>query len=71
MCSHFPASEKNAFFHPHTQKFEKVFDEEELPTFYQEWHFVEKQRLSKTATFFNKEYSCSHFWIILQKRSTP
>lgn len=62
-----PAVEKNSFLHPTNGKFEKVFDEEELKTFYQNWKLIEKKRISKTATFFDKNYSCSHFWIMLQK----
>ncbi len=63
------APEKNSFFHPSNGKFEKVFDEEELKTFYRDWKLLEKKRVSKTATFFDKNYSCSHFWMVLQKQS--
>lgn len=67
MCRISSAPEKNTFFHPSNGKFEKVFDEEELNHFYQKWKFLEKKRIPKTVTFFNKDYSCSHFWIVLQK----
>lgn len=63
-----PALEKNSFFHPSNGKFEKVFEEEELKDFYQEWQWIEQKRLHKTAAFFNEKYSCSHFWIVLQKK---
>ncbi|MBX9743437.1 MAG: class I SAM-dependent methyltransferase [Chthoniobacterales bacterium] len=63
-----PALEKNSFFHPSNGKFEKVFEEKELEDFYREWKWVEKKRIQKTAIFLNKEYSCSHFWIVLQKK---
>jgi len=62
-----PAPEKNSFLHPSNGKFEKVFEEEELKAFYQDWTLVEKKRISKTATFFGKNYNCSHFWMVLQK----
>lgn len=62
-----PALEKNSFLHPTNGKFEKVFDEEELKTFYQDWKLIEKKRISKTAIFFGKNYACSHFWMVLQK----
>lgn len=62
-----PAPEKNSFLHPTNGKFEKVFEEEELKTFYEDWKVIEKKRISKTASFFGKNYSCSHFWMVLQK----
>ena len=62
-----PAPEKNSFFHPTNGKFEKVFDEEELKIFYRNWKLIEKKQISKTATFFDKNYSCSHFWMVFQK----
>ncbi|MBM3857592.1 MAG: class I SAM-dependent methyltransferase [Verrucomicrobia bacterium] len=40
-----PSSEKNSFFHPANGKFEKVFDEEELKNFYQDWKWIEKKRI--------------------------
>ena len=62
-----PAQEKNAFLHPTTGKFEKIFDREELMNFYKEWKVVEEKRITKVAKFFGKDYNCKHFGVILQK----
>ena len=62
-----PAQEKNAFLHPTTGKFEKVFDHEELMDFYNGWKVVEEKRIAKVAKFFGKDYNCKHFWNIFQK----
>jgi SAM-dependent methyltransferase len=67
MVNKFPSSEKNAFLHPTTGKFEKTFDEEELLSFYKGLKLVEAQRMSKKTIFFGKEYDCKHFWLIFQK----
>jgi len=63
MRKHSLAPEKNSFFHHSNGK----FDEEELKAFYRDWKRIEKKRISKTATFFEKNYHCSHFWMVFQK----
>lgn len=62
-----PAEERNAFLHPTTGKFEKVFDQEELTTFYEGLNLIEERRVEKTANFFGKEYNFKHFWLVFQK----
>lgn len=62
-----PTREENAFIHPQTGKFEKVFSEEELDTLYQDFRSIEKRRIAKTADFFGKRYACKHHWRIYQK----
>ncbi|MBX9577495.1 MAG: methyltransferase domain-containing protein [Chthoniobacterales bacterium] len=64
----FSTEEKNAFLHPTTGKFEKVFDREELLDFYCDWNLIEERRIDKVATFFDKEYLCRHFWMIFQPK---
>lgn len=44
-----PAFEKNSFLHPTNGKFEKVFDEEELKMFYQNWKLIEKKTNLKNS----------------------
>lgn len=61
-----PAEEKNAFCHPSTGKFEKVFDEQEILEFYCSFELVEKRRIEKVAEFFGEKYNCKHFWLILR-----
>ena len=46
---------------------EKVFTREELIDFYQPFNLIAEKRINKTATFFDKEYACCHFWMVLQK----
>ncbi|MEK7575418.1 MAG: class I SAM-dependent methyltransferase [Patescibacteria group bacterium] len=62
-----PAEEKNAFIHPETGKFEKVFSEEELDSAYKNFKLIEARRIEKTAEFFGKSYYCKHHWRIYQK----
>lgn len=62
-----PTHEKNAFLHPTTGKFEKIFDRAELMDFYKKWKVVEEKRIAKVAKFFGKDYNCKHFWVIFQK----
>lgn len=62
-----PAMERNAFLRPETGKFEKTFDRDEILYRYSQLQLVEEQRIEKTATFFGKQYSCNHFWMIFQK----
>lgn len=63
-----PASERNAFLHPTTGKFEKTFDRDEIISLYKGMDLVEERRISKKATFFGKEYNCYHYWMIFQKK---
>lgn len=62
-----PTSERNAFLHPTTGKFEKIFDRDEILSLYDKLKLVEEKRVQKVATFFNKEYKCYHYWMIFQK----
>ncbi len=62
-----PANEPNAFLHPKTGKYEKVFNQNEIKKLYKDWKFIQIKRITKTATFFGKKYNCKHFWIILEK----
>lgn len=62
-----PAEEANAFYHPRTGKFEKVFTEEELDTLYEKFLAVEKLRIPKTSRFFGVPYATSMHWRIYQK----
>jgi len=62
-----PAEEKNAFYHPTTGKFEKVFDRDELLDLYHGFTLVSEQRVEKTTTFFDQEYNCQHYWLVFQK----
>ena len=64
-----PAAERNAFLHPTTGKFEKMFDRNEILSLYSQLQLIEEQRIEKTATFFGQEYNCNHFWMIFQKKS--
>lgn len=68
MLEKYPAKEKNSFIHPKTGKFEKIFDRRELLDFYEDFEWVEEQRVEKQAEFFGEKYSCKHFWIILKKK---
>lgn len=62
-----PAKEKNAFIHPKTGKFEKTFDLVEIQEQYKSLNLIEHERVSKIATFFEKNYHCFHHWCIFQK----
>lgn len=62
-----PAEEKNAFYHPDTGKFEKVFSDKELDTMYAQFKLVERRRIEKTAEFFGKQYYCKLHWRVYQK----
>jgi ubiquinone/menaquinone biosynthesis C-methylase UbiE len=64
-----PAEEQNAFYHPKTGKFEKVFDEEELDRMHTGWDLLEARRIPKTAEFFGKTYTSNLFWRVYQKRA--
>jgi ubiquinone/menaquinone biosynthesis C-methylase UbiE len=63
-----PTDEKNAFTHPSTGKFEKSFDRQELIDLWKELKLVEEDRIKKVATFFSKQYSCKHFWMVFEKK---
>lgn len=62
-----PTSEKNAFLHPTTGKFEKTFNEKELLNFYSKLSLIESQRIKKSTKFFGKEYKDNNFWMIFKK----
>lgn len=62
-----PAREKNAFLHPLTGKFEKVFDKEEVLDLYKGLHLLIEERVSKTASFFGRNYNCYHHWMVFEK----
>lgn len=62
-----PVEEHNAFRHPQTQKFEKIFTKQELLEFYSNFKVIEYQTVTKKAVFFDKEYDCQHHWLVLQK----
>lgn len=62
-----PAREKNAFFHPVTGKFEKVFEREELIKLYSGLKLVIEERVPKTSIFFGKKYKSSHHWMVFKK----
>lgn len=63
-----PAEEKNAFLHPQTGKFEKVFSKKELLDFYKDFNILEYQTIHKVAEFFGKSYQCYHHWLILSPK---
>lgn len=67
MINESPAGERNAFLHPTTGKFEKVYDEQDIQETYKDFIVVQSERISKTTEFFDKEYACNHHWIIFQK----
>ncbi len=62
-----PAEEKNAFYHPDTGKFEKVFDEAELDEMYVDLELIEARRIEKRSVFFGKEYGNRMHWRVYQK----
>jgi ubiquinone/menaquinone biosynthesis C-methylase UbiE len=62
-----PAKEKNAFLHPTTGKFEKIFERKELLNLYSRLNLIKETRIKKTTVFFGKEYDCNHHWMIFQK----
>lgn len=62
-----PADERNAFLHPTTGKFEKTYDEQDIHDTYKDFDVVQRERVSKTAEFFGKQYACLHHWVIFQK----
>ena len=63
-----PAQEKNAFLHPTTGKFEKIFDEQELLDFYSKLCLVESKRVQKATEFFGKRYRDNNFYMIFRKQ---
>ena len=65
--AHSPAEEKNAFYHPLTGKFEKIFDETELTELYGDLKLIEAKMIEKTTEFFGKKYQAKSFWRIYQK----
>lgn len=67
MIKKHPADEKNSFHNPRG-KFEKIFDKQELLDFYEDFEWIEEQRVEKDAEFFGKMCHCKHFWLILQPK---
>ena len=67
MIAQFPAHESYSFFHPKTQKFEKVFTREELISLYSAVELIVEERVSKNAVFYDKEYLCNHYWMVFKK----
>ena len=67
MMQRSPAEEKNAFYHPDTGKFEKVFDEAELDEMYADFKLLEARRIDKKSVFFRKEYASKMHWRVYQK----
>lgn len=62
-----PAKEANAFIHPKTGKFEKVFSEQELDAMYKDFELIEKNRINKSSEFFGKSYKSFMHWRIYKK----
>ena len=62
-----PAKEKNAFLNPHTGKFEKTFDRQDLLNLHKNLNLVAEERIEKVAIFFDKEYKCKNHWMIFRK----
>lgn len=62
-----PATERNAFLHPTTGKFEKTYDEQDIQETFKGFEVVVSERVAKTAEFFGKPYACLHHWVIFQK----
>lgn len=67
MLKESPAKEKNAFLHPTTGKFEKVFDRDELLELYSGLKLIEEKRIKKATSFFGREYVYNNYWMIFQK----
>lgn len=62
-----PATERNAFLHPSTGKFEKAYDEQDIRETFTGFRVVKQERFKKTTEFFGKQYACLHHWIVFQK----
>lgn len=62
-----PAQEEDAFIHPETGKFEKVFSGAELDTHYAQFNLVESRRIEKDSEFFGKSYKSFMHWRIYKK----
>lgn len=67
MLKESPTKEKNAFLHPTTGKFEKVFDRNELLDLYIGLELIRGETIRKTTSFFGKEYAYNNHWMIFQK----
>ena len=67
MIERSPAEEKNAFYHPDTGKFEKVFEDGELAEMYARFDRIETRRIEKKSEFFGKKYNSKMFWIVFRK----
>ncbi len=63
-----PAEEENAFIHPDTGKFEKVFSEQELNELYKNFELVEARRINKSSEFFGKSYASFMHWRIYKNK---
>ena len=62
-----PAEEPNAFIHPETGKFEKVFSEQELDELYRDFELIEAKRINKSSEFFGKSYASFMHWRVYRK----
>lgn len=62
-----PASERNAFLHPTTGKFEKTFNRNEISNLYDNLKLIEERRIRKTADFYGEKFKCYHHWMIFKK----
>jgi SAM-dependent methyltransferase len=62
-----PAEEDNAFYHPQTGKFEKVFTADEFDEQYSLFRLVEARRRKTTVRFFNVPYGANLHWRVYQK----
>jgi ubiquinone/menaquinone biosynthesis C-methylase UbiE len=62
-----PAEEANAFLHPKTGKFEKVFSEVELDEMYKDFELIKAMRINKSSDFFEKSYKSFMHWRIYRK----
>lgn len=67
MMQESPASERNAFLHPSTGKFEKAFDRDEILALYDRLELIAERRIEKVTEFFGKKYNCFHHWMIFRK----
>lgn len=67
MIAQFPAHEALSFFHPKTNKFEKVFTRKELIDLYTGLEIVAEERITKNAVFNGLKYVCNHYWMVFKK----
>lgn len=67
MIAEHPGPESGSFIHPKNGKFEKAFTETEVKDFCSDLEMVAFERIPKTATFNDKQYSCNHIWAVFEK----